>query len=126
MDKSTSLLVKGAAIVVIIAGITTIFSDELRQQKNQIKQDRKEKQELKEIIEYKKKIRGTKTDLTNRCKYAFDEYSSVKARFYKEDDLDFYHKCRPIIEDVERECLKEADYDTCARDKLKNIIDMDD
>ena len=47
MDKSTSLLVKGAAIVVIIAGINTIFSDELRQKKNQIKQDRKEKQELK-------------------------------------------------------------------------------
>ena len=123
MDKSTTNLVRVSAIIVIFAAIATIFQDEFRNLKFQVK----EQNELNKLIAKRKAEAGTDIDKERKCNY-FKE-----TRFWREDFVSMTN-CKKVALEIYEVCNKEAynstddvldniwikTWDKCALDKLKN------
>ena len=124
MDKSTTNLVRVSAVIVIFAAIATIFQDEFRNLKFQVK----EQNELNKIIAKRKAEAGTDIDKERKCNY-FKE-----SRFWREDFVSMT-KCKTVALEIYDVCSKkpanpydllkdENDkwneaWDKCALNKLK-------
>ena len=123
MDKSTTNLVRASAVIVIFAAIATIFQDEFRNLKFQVK----EQNRLNKLIAERKAEAGTDIDKERKCKY-------FKTRFKGEDFVSMTN-CKTVALEIYDACSKkpanpydllkgENDkwneaWDICALDKLK-------
>ena len=97
MDKSTTNLVRVSAVIVIFAAIATIFQDEFRNLKLQVK----EQNELNKIIAQRKAEEGTDIDKQRKCEYQKEN------NFWREDWVSM-ENCKTVILEIYDGCSKEA------------------
>ena len=97
MDKSTTNLVRVSAVIVIFAAIATIFQDEFRNLKLQVK----EQNELNKIIAQRKAEEGTDIDKQRKCEY-------LKETKYWREDFVSMEKCKTVVLEIYDVCAKEV------------------
>ena len=124
MDKSTTNLVRVSAVIVIFAAIATIFQDEFRNLKLQVK----EQNQINKIIAQSKAVEGTDISKQRKCEH-------LETRFRREDFVSM-EKCKKVVLAIYDVCIKEANnsynfqnerdkwneaWDKCGLDKLKKV-----
>ena len=97
MDKSTTNLVRVSAVIVIFAAIATIFQDEFRNLKFQVK----ERNELNKIIAKRKAEEGTVIDKQRKCEY-------LKETRFRGEYFKSMEKCRTVVLEIYDLCEKQA------------------
>ena len=102
MDKSTTNLVRASAVIVIFASIATIFQDEFRNLKRNLKSRATEQIES---LEYQSQTVGSDEEKENNCRYL--RY----VRFSKEDFVSM-ENCKKVVLETYDVCSSKASWNT--------------